>query len=225
MRKLFACFLSVLILLISPLTSFAGKGEQAVASCVACHGLKGNSQAPIFPKLAGQNKKYLIKQLYDFQLNNRKNPTMQSLAAGLSESDITNMANYYAAQTIAQNTAPAIDPDDEDEDDDYDEEAASGADAELSQEDLINLGKQLYISGNLESQVPACSACHAADARGNSLAGFPSLRSQHATYLINSLKQYRDGERKNDATGMMQKTAKRMSTQEINAVSAYLADL
>ncbi len=222
MRKLIACFLTVLILLISPLTSFAKKGEQAVASCVACHGEKGNSQAPIFPKLAGQNKKYLIKQLDDFQQNKRKNPTMQGLAAGLTEQDIADIADYYAAQTIEQVTAPVADPEDEDDDE---EEEESEADVQLSQENLIILGKQLYISGNIESQVSACSACHAVDARGNSLAGFPALRNQHATYLVSTLKQYRDGERLNDATGMMRMTAKRMSTQEINAVSAYLANL
>jgi cytochrome c553 len=221
MRKLVTCFIAALILLISPLTSFAEAGEQAVAPCVACHGEKGNSQAPIFPKLAGQNKKYLSKQLFDYQLNNRKNPTMQGMAASLSEKDIDDIATYYAAQTIQQTAASVVDPDEEDEDD----EEESEADDQINHEELLKIGELLYTSGNLETQVPACSACHAPDARGNALAGFPALRSQHATYLASTLKQYREGERVNDTGGMMHKTAQRMSTQEINAVAAYLADL
>ena len=219
MRKLVACFLAMLILLISPLTSFAKQGEQAVASCVACHGEQGNSQAPIFPKLAGLNKNYLIKQLEDFQLHKRKNPTMEGLAAGLSEEVIADIAAYYAAQTIQLTTTPVADPEDEDD------EEESEADTLLNHEDLIKMGELLYKSGNLESQVPACSACHAPDANGNSLAGFPTLKNQHATYLVSTLKQFRDGERLNDSTGMMHMTAKRMSTQEITAVSAYLSEL
>ncbi len=221
MRKLVTCFIAVLILLISPLTSFAEVGEQAVAPCVACHGEKGNSQAPIFPKLAGQNKKYLSKQLYDYQLNTRKNPTMQGMVASLSEKDIEEISTYYATQTIQQTTVPVADS----EDDDDDEEDEAEADSEINQQELIKMGESLYNSGNLESHVPACSACHAPDARGNSLAGFPALRSQHATYLVSTLQQYREGERQNDVGGMMSKTAKRMSSKEIKAVSAYLADL
>ena len=220
MRKLVTCFMAVFVLLISPLTSFAEVGEQAVAACVACHGEKGNSQAPIFPKLAGQNKKYLSKQLVDYQLHNRKNPTMEGMAASLSEQDIDDISTYYAAQTIEQVIAPVTNSDDED-DDDNDE---SAADSQVNHEELLKMGRLLYTSGNLETQVPACGACHAPDARGNPLAGFPALRNQHATYLASTLKQYREGERVNDTGGMMHKTARRMSTQEINAVAAYLAE-
>jgi cytochrome c553 len=218
MRKLITCFFVVLVLQISPLNSLAQANEQAVAGCVACHGDKGNSFAPIFPKLAGQNKKYLAKQLYDFQLHKRKNPTMEGLAAGLSEQAITDIAAYYEAQTIQATLPPE---DDEDEDDDDEEEM----DAQPNHQELVKKGQRLYLSGNLETQVPACSACHSPDAMGNASAGFPALKNQHATYLVSALKQFRDGERRNDSTGMMHMSAKRMSTDEINAVAAYLADM
>ena len=219
MRKLIVCLFAMLILQFNPLIGFAKNGEQAVASCVACHGDKGNSMAPIFPKLAGQNSKYLSKQLYDFQLHKRKNPTMEGLAAGLSEEAITEIADYYAAQKIQASPPPLPDDDEDDEDEDNEDTMSS------SPEELIKKGQQLYVSGNLETKVPACSACHAPDAMGNALAGFPALKNQHATYLVSSLKQYREGDRSNDSTAMMRMAAKRMSTDEINAVSAYLANL
>jgi cytochrome c553 len=217
-HKLVACFFVMITLLISPLSGVAGGGDQVVASCVACHGEKGNSLAPIFPKLAGQNKKYLIKQLFDFQLHERKNPTMEGLAAGLSEEAIADIAAYYEAQKIQRTNAPASDDDDDDEDENEGETPAN-------HEELVKKGQILYQSGNLESNVPACSACHAPDGMGNPLAGFPALKNQHATYLVATLKQFRDGERRNDSTGMMHMSAKRMATDEINAVSAYLSEL
>ena len=38
-------------------------GKTKSASCAACHGIKGDSVIPNFPKLAGQNARYLEKQL------------------------------------------------------------------------------------------------------------------------------------------------------------------
>ncbi len=219
MRKLVFTFFAVLILQIHPLTGFAASAEQAVAGCVACHGDKGNSVAPIFPKLAGQNKKYLAKQLRDFKLHLRKNPTMEGLVAGIDDKTIDTIAAYYAAQQIQATPTPLPDEDEDDEDDESDSNAFSNT------EELLKTGHELYLSGNLETRVPACSACHAPDAMGNPLAGFPSLKNQHATYLVATLKQFREGERKNDSTGMMHMSAKRMSTAEINAVSTYLANL
>ena len=37
----------------------ANKGSQLVESCAACHGADGNSISTDWPKLAGQNQKYL----------------------------------------------------------------------------------------------------------------------------------------------------------------------
>ena len=37
-------------------------GKALTVTCAACHGEDGNSAVPTFPKLAGQNENYLIKQ-------------------------------------------------------------------------------------------------------------------------------------------------------------------
>lgn len=214
MRKLVICFFAALILQINPATSFALSGEQAVAACVGCHGDKGNSVAPIFPKLAGQNKKYITKQLMDFKTHKRKNPTMEGLAASLDDETIAVIADYYAAQKLQ--TTPVPSDDDEDDEDN---------DSSLISEELSKKGRELYQYGNLSTKVPACRACHAPDAMGNELAGFPMLKNQHATYLATTLRQFRDGERKNDTNGMMHMSARKMSAEEINAVAAYLANM
>lgn len=64
-------------------------------SCVACHGANGISTAPLFPNLAGQNAKYLAKQLQDYQSGNRKDPIMTSVARTLNEQEIRVLVAYF----------------------------------------------------------------------------------------------------------------------------------
>ena len=44
----------------------ATKGSQLVDSCAACHGADGNSISTDWPKLSGQNQRYLYEQLMYF---------------------------------------------------------------------------------------------------------------------------------------------------------------
>jgi cytochrome c553 len=66
--------------------------------CQACHGLDGNSQAPDYPKLGGQQPDYLAKALRDYKSGRRKNAIMAGFAGTLSDQDIANLAAYYASQ-------------------------------------------------------------------------------------------------------------------------------
>jgi cytochrome c553 len=66
--------------------------------CQACHGADGNSPSGDFPRLGGQHEDYLAKALRDYKSGARKNPIMAGFAATLSNSDIDNLAAYYASQ-------------------------------------------------------------------------------------------------------------------------------
>jgi len=71
----------------------AGKAKSAV--CAGCHGADGNGGAdPSWPKLAGQDAAYLVKQLKDFKSGARKDPIMAGMVAGLSDSDMANLGAY-----------------------------------------------------------------------------------------------------------------------------------
>jgi cytochrome c553 len=75
-----------------------GAGQaKAKEVCAACHGLDGNSATPDYPRLAGQYPDYLAKALRDYKSGQRKNPIMAGFAAGLSKTDIENVAAYYAS--------------------------------------------------------------------------------------------------------------------------------
>jgi cytochrome c553 len=49
---------------------------------------------PTYPSLAGQNADFVRKNLTEFRSGARKNPIMNAMAAGLSDADIGNLADY-----------------------------------------------------------------------------------------------------------------------------------
>jgi cytochrome c553 len=57
------------------------------------------------------------------------------------------------------------------------------------------------------------------------MAGFPSLHGQHAQYTSDQLKYFRDGTRANDAGSMMRSIARKMTDEQIEAVSQYIQGL
>lgn len=73
-------------------------GKEKSKTCAACHGPDGNSQAPDFPKLAGQQQDYLVKALNAYKSGERKNAIMAPLAANLNQRDIADLAAFYSQQ-------------------------------------------------------------------------------------------------------------------------------
>ncbi len=189
-------------------------GESKAASCVSCHGEKGNSMVPTFPKLAQQDESYLRKQLHAFKDGSRNNPVMSSIASALSDKDMADIAAYYMAQKISANDLPVINDDDDD-----DKPALSDADKKAAMEKLMAEGSNLYRNGDIAREVSACIACHGPLGEGNEPAAFPALRSQHADYLIKTLTDFKNGIRSNNPENMMHMITQKMTVEEIKAVS------
>ncbi|MGS2720948.1 c-type cytochrome [Paraglaciecola aestuariivivens] len=181
------------------------QGKAKSVTCAACHGADGNSAIAMNPKLAGQHANYLVKQLNEFKLasqtggkEGRNNAVMNGMAAALSEQDIQDLAAYFAAQTPTEGAAS---------------------------EEFIALGTKLYTGGDLERGITACIACHGPKGNGTSLSGFPDISGQHAEYIASQLKAFRSGDRANSINGMMADIAKRMTDEDIEAISSYVAGL
>ncbi|WP_456447281.1 YVTN family beta-propeller repeat protein [Thiolapillus sp.] len=80
------------------------------ATCAGCHGANGIGISGEFPNLAGQKQAYLLKQLKAFKSGARKDPTMSTMAATLSEKDMQDLAAHFSnlpptPATIHNNTA------------------------------------------------------------------------------------------------------------------------
>jgi cytochrome c553 len=183
----------------------ATAGKALTATCAACHGQDGNSSVGAFPKLAGQNQRYLVKQLQDIKSGLRPVPQMAGQTDDMSAEDMANIAAFYESQTTTVGQAKA---------------------------DLVELGESIYRAGIADKGVPACGACHSPTGQGNGPAGFPALGGQHAEYLAAQLKAFRTGAdqpekgRVNDGESRMMRTsAALLSDLEIDAVSSYISGL
>ena len=220
MKKLFVCFLAV--------AGFAGlvhagpngdatAGKSKAATCVACHGEGGNSVVSTFPKLAGQNERYLLKQMKDVQCgalskaeqksqrcNGRSILTMTGQLDRFDDADLADIAAYYAAQPVSGSQANA---------------------------DLAAKGEEIYRAGIRVKGVAACTACHSPTGSGNGPAGYPLLGGQHADYVAAQLKAFRaaadglEGRSNDGETKIMRDNAYRMSDCEIAAVASYISGL
>jgi cytochrome c553 len=193
-------------------------GKEKAASCVSCHGDNGNSMVSTFPKLAQQHPSYLIKQLKAFKSGARQNPMMSSIAMGLTDEDMVDIAGYYADQQVSANELPVLDDEDEDQKPEATEGGKKGDGNEKIQT-IIHQGSDLYRNGDLAREVSACIACHGPFGEGNKPAGYPLLKSQHADYLIKTLTDYKNDTRSNNPENIMHMIAKKMTDEEIKAVS------
>ena len=166
MKFLLSLFYILLIVsnLINPAySSDIAKGKELSVSCAACHGDNGISLNPVWPKLAGQNPKYLASQLYEFRKGaevNRNNAVMYGIAMTLSDSDIEDLSAYYASL-----------------------ESKVG----LTQDKYLDLGRNIYRGGNMEIKIQACISCHGPNGQGNYAAAIPMLSGQHSQYTDQQL--------------------------------------
>lgn len=71
-----------------------GSGATLALRCAMCHDVRGPSQAET-PHLAGQYPLAIYKQLMDFKSGARASAVMGPLVAGLSETDMRDLAAYY----------------------------------------------------------------------------------------------------------------------------------
>ncbi len=175
-------------------------GDQTVAGtvqvCSSCHGLDGRSISPTFPRLAGQQKEYLVAQLKAFRDHTRADPHahtyMWGMAARLTDPTIDGLAAYYAAQ------APAT--------------GKPGDAAEMA------AGQKIFAEGVPATEVPACMACHGEKAEG--AGAIPRLASQHRSYLEEQLSAFASNARANE---IMHQTSIHLTEAQIKQVAAFLA--
>jgi cytochrome c553 len=73
-------------------------GQSLAKNCVRCHGETGIPAFRTWPQLAGQAPGYLVNALKAFKAGLRKDPLMATASGSLSDTDIANLAAFYAAQ-------------------------------------------------------------------------------------------------------------------------------
>lgn len=163
-----ALVLAVLTLFPRPALAASEMIPKAVGAygCIQCHSLDGKITMPGVPRLAGQRKTYLARQLNHFRMGKviydgevisaRRHEVMNDLAKRLSGLQLRSIAQFYSAQACRTNEGAAPMPPD---------------------------------------GVERCEVCHGG-VRANPWRDTPSLNAQDETYLkrtIHNLWQARQG--------------------------------
>jgi len=193
----------------------------AVQVCAACHGVNGQSQSPMVPNLAGQQREYIVNQLQDYRDRSRSNQYgvqyMWGMAGPLKDRQIQELADYFSKQAPVQVVT-------------------------VNQEDpQLVRGKDIFEKGIPENGVIQCNSCHGP--KGEGISTFPRLAGQKPYYLVQQLNvwQHPDQKRFMEVGGntwaprtitfarprgvLMQNNVKNLSDEDAQAVAMYLSTL
>lgn len=164
--------------------------------CSICHGVDGNSISPAFPRLAAQQREYLVNQLKNFRAEHRSDPAgaeyMWGLSQHLSDKQIDEIADYFSSQKAAPDTS--ADP------------------------ALAAAGKEIFEKGVASQNVIACASCHGPQAQG--IGAFPRLANQHADYIVKQLDVFQRNQGRRGTP--MEFIAHPLTGTNKKAVAAYL---
>lgn len=175
----------------------AARAEEIVqGKCFICHGVDGESSSPVFPRLAGQNEAYVVRQLQDYRSGKRVSTTMQPMVADLSEADFVALGKYFSSRPTHGH--------------------------QLEDSELAQVGAFVYKRGNPWSGVAACAGCHGPSGYGTN--ALPRLAGQHAQYTEKQLKEFGSRLRTND-NAVMHSIASKLTELELKAVASYLSGL
>jgi nitrous-oxide reductase len=205
--------------------SLAAKGAELYKSkdtnCIGCHGADANTplRPDHFPKLAGQNKGYLINQITDIKRGARDDgmtTVMTGVMQGLNDKDIEALAEWLsslkgpsAKVVVAKKEIPVK------------TEVPVAVTPEVVMKpstDVVTMeGARLY-------KKEGCFACHGADAKTSLQPLAPKLAGQGQAYLVTQLKDMKSGARHNETT-VMKAIMETVSEAEIEPIAEWLSTL
>lgn len=187
------------------LPSSARPFEDSIAqrslACTHCHGAQGRA-APdgYYPRLAGKPAGYLYNQLLNFRDGRRHYGLMTQMLAPLSDSYLLEIAHYFAALDLPY---PAPMP-------------------PVGSAQLRERGRTLVLHGDAARQLPACVQCHGQRLTGM-LPQVPGLIGLPRDYLNAQLGAWQNGKRRAHAPDCMASIATRLTPDDVQALSGWLA--
>ena len=174
---------------------------QRVVACTACHGKDGRASSDgFYPRIAGKPEGYLFNQLTNFRDGRRQYPPMTYLLDHLSDAYLHEIAHYFSEQHPPYPAPQAVD----------------------TTPAILERGRQLVMNGDSIKKVPACIACHGPALTGVAPA-VPGLIGLPRDYINSQFGAWKNGVRKAKAPDCMAQITARLSLEDINAASSWLA--
>src|SRR6478735_4458969 len=174
---------------------------QRTLACTGCHGAQGRAGPDgYYPRIAGKPAGYLYNQLLHFREGRRHYGLMTNMVDTLSDAYLADIARHFASLDVP-----------------YPAPQASNATPEALQR-----GRALALQGDPEQRVPACVSCHGKALTGVQ-PGVPGLLGLPRDYLSAQLGAWRTGQRRAHSPDCMGEIARRLSADDLSAVTAWLA--
>ena len=67
------------------------------ANCANCHGTDGKSATPIMPKLAGQDREFILEKLRSYKAGTSSGTIMPQLSKGYTDDEFVQLADYFSS--------------------------------------------------------------------------------------------------------------------------------
>jgi cytochrome c553 len=124
---------------------------------------------------------------------------MNIMAEDLTANDMEDIGAYFASQKVMQGEAGNDNPQ----------------------------ARNLFINGNPGRDIPPCVSCHGDSGKGRVAENvfYPVIGGQRAIYLRIQLINWKLEDRSNSPGAIMNKIAKALSEDEINALADYISGL
>ena len=213
LRHLFAGFIASCALVGASVAVDLEKGKEINGTCAACHSDNGQGgKKGEYPRIAGQQVKYLENQLKSFRARTRVNIPMfpYTQEREMSDEDVRDVSAYLNG-IVLDTQMPTY----------------TGKEDALTK--LLMAEKVMIIpraEGDLEAggkiYQKQCASCHAKSGRGRGM--FPMLVGQYTNYLMRQVDLYRKGDRPHDeeAVGGVLNA---LDEKQIQDVLAYLTSI
>lgn len=177
----------------------AQRGEELAQAqkCGRCHeynDMPGISDDTDVPNLAGQMASYAFKQLMDYKGGQRDERSMNKAVRKLEPADMADLAVYYASLPAPEAQGGEVDP-------------------------AIH---RLIYKGDPKRTLKSCAGCHGRNGEGGKYDA-ATLTGQRLGYFIETMEQFREGDRGNDVFSRMRLTAQKLTDEEIAALAKYYA--
>jgi len=189
------------------------KGKEINGTCAACHSDNGQGgKRGEYPRIAGQQVKYIESQLKSFRARTRVNIPMfpYTQERELSDADIKDIAAYLNGIEL-DTKMPTY----------------TGTEDALTK---LRMAEKVMIIPRVEGDLAngekiyqkQCSACHGKTGRGRGM--FPMLVGQYTNYLQRQVDLYLKGDRPHDEEGTVG-LLNALKPQDIQDILAYLTSI
>jgi len=177
---------------------------QRLVACASCHARVDARGNPVndsyFPRIGGKPAGYLYNQLRNFREGRRQYPLMTYLVDHLPDAYLREIAEHFAAMPPSSHAV---------------ERSAATP-------QVLARGRQLVMQGDPARQLPACMACHGQRLTGVQ-PGIPGLLGLPRDYVNAQFGAWRNKARRAHAPDCMAAITERLSLEDVNAVSSWLA--